>query len=562
MKPFTQHTGLAVAMDRANVDTDQIIPKQFLKRIERSGFGEFLFWDWAKQDDGTPNPDFELNQPGAKGASILITRRNFGCGSSREHAPWALEDFGFRVLVAPTFADIFYNNCFKNSMLPIRLSEEQVDELFARAEKYAPYHLTADLKACKLTDEHGFVAEFEVRAVPPAVPARRPGRHRAYPRTRRQDRRLRARAWHGVVVAMRSMKVILPAALIFFAAIFSAAAGEVGDESPQLRVETVLPGLDQPCGLTIRPGVKQKGVVELLFAETGARRIVAVATNRPDAPREVVIGFPGDSSGDDSDYPTGPTGLAFLTRTKLVVAGRDSEQDDKLLRVYNLPSDGTALPAEEFDYAVRSARTGKLPSSLVGRFYGLAKTGEALFVVTHDDYAQGLILKSAVEANRLDELQTLVATSKLAEGSSPIGITVNPNPQLQYLVVGLKGIAAEPRDSRLCFYSPKSGALALSLPCGLHDIVDLAYSPSGDLYAVDCAADVEQDGGVYRLDEQVVDGKQTCHPVKIATVRHPTSLVFSDDGTLYVTAQGPGIDSAAADPEGKQGVLLKITGEF
>jgi len=163
MKAFTQHTGLVVAMDRANVDTDQIIPKQFLKRIERTGFGEFLFWDWTKLDDGSPNPEFELNQPEAKGASVLLARRNFGCGSSREHAPWALEDFGFRVIIAPSFADIFYNNCFKNGMLPIQLSEEQVDELFDRAAKHGGYQLTADLDSCTLSDEHGFSTSFDVQ---------------------------------------------------------------------------------------------------------------------------------------------------------------------------------------------------------------------------------------------------------------------------------------------------------------------------------------------------------------------------------------------------------------
>ena len=163
MKAFTTHTGLVVAMDRANVDTDQIIPKQFLKRIERTGFGEFLFWDWARKDDGSPNPDFELNKPEATGASVLLTRRNFGCGSSREHAPWALEDFGFRVILAPSFADIFYNNCFKNGMLPIQLSEEQIDELFQRAAKYPGYELTADLDACVLSDTHGFSLPIEVQ---------------------------------------------------------------------------------------------------------------------------------------------------------------------------------------------------------------------------------------------------------------------------------------------------------------------------------------------------------------------------------------------------------------
>jgi 3-isopropylmalate/(R)-2-methylmalate dehydratase small subunit len=162
MKPFTTHAGLVAAMDRANVDTDQIIPKQFLKRIERTGFGEFLFWDWARHDDGSPNPDFELNRPEAKGATVLLARRNFGCGSSREHAPWALEDYGFRVVVAPSFADIFYNNCFKNGMLPVKLSEAEVDELFRRAAAHSPYKLTADLQQGTLSDEHGFSAKIDV----------------------------------------------------------------------------------------------------------------------------------------------------------------------------------------------------------------------------------------------------------------------------------------------------------------------------------------------------------------------------------------------------------------
>ncbi|MEX2170765.1 MAG: 3-isopropylmalate dehydratase small subunit [Pirellulales bacterium] len=162
MKPFTTHTGLVVTMDRANVDTDQIIPKQFLKRIERTGFGEFLFWDWRRKPDGSEDPDFELNRPEAKGASVLVARRNFGSGSSREHAPWALEDYGFRVVVAPSFADIFYNNCFKNGMLPIVLSESQVEDLFQRTARFAPYHLTADLHACTLSDEHGLSLTFEV----------------------------------------------------------------------------------------------------------------------------------------------------------------------------------------------------------------------------------------------------------------------------------------------------------------------------------------------------------------------------------------------------------------
>lgn len=162
MKPFTKLTGLVAPMDRANVDTDQIIPKQFLKRIERTGFGEFLFWDWRKKPDGSEDPNFELNRPETKGATILLARRNFGCGSSREHAPWALEDYGFRSVIAPSFADIFYNNCFKNGMLPIRLTEEQVDDLFRRAAAHKGYKLTVDLETQTISDDHGLKLPFDV----------------------------------------------------------------------------------------------------------------------------------------------------------------------------------------------------------------------------------------------------------------------------------------------------------------------------------------------------------------------------------------------------------------
>ncbi|HVU87731.1 MAG TPA: 3-isopropylmalate dehydratase small subunit [Pirellulales bacterium] len=161
MKPFVKHTGLVAAMDRANVDTDQIIPKQFLKRIERTGFGQFLFQDWRRLEDGSDNPQFELNLPRNRGATILLARRNFGCGSSREHAPWALEDYGFRAIIAPSFADIFYNNCFKNGLLPVRLDEGTVDELFRRAAREG-YQLTVDLETCTIADDAGFKVAFEV----------------------------------------------------------------------------------------------------------------------------------------------------------------------------------------------------------------------------------------------------------------------------------------------------------------------------------------------------------------------------------------------------------------
>jgi len=156
MKAFTKHTGLVAPLDRANVDTDQIIPKQFLKRIERTGFGEFLFYDWRS------DPGFVLNQARYKGASILVAGKNFGCGSSREHAPWALGEFGFVAIIAPSFADIFANNCFKNGMLPIKLTTEQVDQIMSRAQQHEGYELTVDLERQTVEDSLGLSILFVI----------------------------------------------------------------------------------------------------------------------------------------------------------------------------------------------------------------------------------------------------------------------------------------------------------------------------------------------------------------------------------------------------------------
>lgn len=171
MTPFTKHTGLVAPLDRANVDTDQIIPKQFLKSIRRTGFGANLFDEWRYLDRGEPgmdnsrrplNPKFVLNQPRYQGASILLARRNFGCGSSREHAPWAISEYGFRALIAPSFADIFFSNCFKNGLLPIVLREDEVDALFVAVLATPGYMLAIDLAAQTVTTPGGRVIRFEV----------------------------------------------------------------------------------------------------------------------------------------------------------------------------------------------------------------------------------------------------------------------------------------------------------------------------------------------------------------------------------------------------------------
>lgn len=162
MKPFRIHNGRVAPLDRANVDTDQIIPKQFLKRIERTGFGEFLFYDWRVRPDGELDSSFVLNEPRYRGASILVAGKNFGCGSSREHAPWALADYGFRAIIAPSFADIFANNCLKNGLLPVTLTKDEVDTLIAHALKIDNYELTIDLEARKVTDSSDFSASFAI----------------------------------------------------------------------------------------------------------------------------------------------------------------------------------------------------------------------------------------------------------------------------------------------------------------------------------------------------------------------------------------------------------------
>ena len=173
-EPFTRHTGLVAPLDRINVDTDQIIPKQFLKRIERTGFGQFLFYDWRFTGDGSPNPEFVLNEDRYQGATILVAGDNFGCGSSREHAPWALQDYGFRVIIAPSFADIFYNNCFKNGLLPVVLPADTVRRMLEGAAEQPRYTVSVDLERQVVTepggaadttgapDSHGASHRFEV----------------------------------------------------------------------------------------------------------------------------------------------------------------------------------------------------------------------------------------------------------------------------------------------------------------------------------------------------------------------------------------------------------------
>jgi len=162
MEPFTRLSGVVAPLPRVNVDTDQIIPAQFMKRVERTGYGEFLFYAWRYLPDGKPNPEFELNRSGYEGAQVLVAGRNFGSGSSREHAVWALHDYGFRAVIAPKFADIFYNNCVQNGILPVVLPDELVEELIRRAQRRPGYRLTVNLEHQTVYDSEGFEETFEI----------------------------------------------------------------------------------------------------------------------------------------------------------------------------------------------------------------------------------------------------------------------------------------------------------------------------------------------------------------------------------------------------------------
>ncbi|USK52324.1 3-isopropylmalate dehydratase small subunit [Bacillus sp. CMF12] len=161
MKSFTRFTGIVAPLDAANVDTDAIIPKQFLKRIERTGFGEFLFYEW-RYENGREKPDFILNREPYRNAPILLARKNFGCGSSREHAPWAIAEYGIRVILAPSFADIFYNNCFKNGILPVVLPEKDIEVLYQKSNESSGYQLRVDLENQRIEDSFGYMVEFDI----------------------------------------------------------------------------------------------------------------------------------------------------------------------------------------------------------------------------------------------------------------------------------------------------------------------------------------------------------------------------------------------------------------
>jgi hypothetical protein len=331
------------------------------------------------------------------------------------------------------------------------------------------------------------------------------------------------------------------------------------DESTQYTVETLAEGLDNPCGLAVRPNLPAIPPFEIYLSESGAGRVVRITTDKAAEVTPVVTGFP-KGSGQFSPYEVGPLGIEFITRNKLAVGTGGLGEGKDLIRVYTAPNDGKAIPYDQADYSIGPVEADSRTSTGQGRFFDLARIEadfeKALYATSTGDPKQGWLLKASAGGNRLADLQTFIATAPLTAAGDPMAVTVNPKPKSHYLLVGQVGELGDKRDSVVGYYGPSSGTPALLLKCGLYDVVGLAYSPSGgDLYAIDFAWHDAEEGGLYRLHAVAVDGRESCRPVKIASIERPTSLAFTPDGSLYITAFGDH-DSSDEKPSGK---LLKVT---
>jgi hypothetical protein len=334
---------------------------------------------------------------------------------------------------------------------------------------------------------------------------------------------------------------------------------EPGDESAPYTVETLADGLDNPCGLAVRPNLPAVAPFEIYFSESGAGRVVRATTEKPAEVAPVVTGFPKAKLHEDSPYEVGPLGVEFITQKKLAVGTGGLGDGKDLIRVYSAPSDGEVRNYDQADYSIGPVVADSRTTTGQGRFFDLARIEadieKALYATSAGDPKQGWLLKASAGGNRLADLQTFIATASITTAGDPMAVTVNPKPRSQYLLVGQIGERGDQRDSVVGYYAPSSGTPALLLKCGLYDIVGLAYSPSGDLYALDFAWHDVSKGGLYRLDAATVDGHEACRPVKLASIERPTSLSFTPDGALYLTAFGDH-DSPDDQPTGK---LLKVT---
>ncbi len=322
------------------------------------------------------------------------------------------------------------------------------------------------------------------------------------------------------------------------------------DESAKFQTEVLIEGLNNPCGLASRPAATEDTVDEFFFAESGAGRVLRFAVDSPTKTQEVLGGLNTLPFGNEKPLEVGPWALGFLTPSKLVVLGGVLENGKEQVGVYALSEESRALSADQTDHTVGPLAIGNNQP----RFLGIAMGETAAYFSSGAESAPGQIFYSALEANRLDSFRPLL---KEQIDEWPAGLCLSPvnSAGSQYLVASYVGGLQEARDSKLVFLAPVSGTLLLQIAPGLFDLVGLAYSDSGQLYAVDFAWQQPEGGGVYRLDDARLEGRPACRAVKIASMIHPTSLAFDSKGAMLVTTWG-----SLEKP--KQGQIIKIIGEF
>lgn len=330
-------------------------------------------------------------------------------------------------------------------------------------------------------------------------------------------------------------QLFLSAALIVVASITS---GSVADE----KVEVVVGGLKNPCGVAV-----QQGTGHVFVADSAAGRVVRVVDGQVE---EVITGSAGDIYGKGPKYDIGPLGLAFLNKDQLVVADGGYADGEENLRVFTLPERGQSA-IDYADCTLIGPITGSEEIKPEGNLYGVAVTKEAIFTTCNGDDTKGWVSRSLINGTKFEALERFIATKELVNVDAPVAITVSPRGEV---VVGQMGEISVGNDSLLSFYNANDGKLLMNKETGLHDITGLAYSPKGHLYATDFAWSALEEGGLFRLDREIIEGEQQISPVKITGLDKPTALTFGKDGELYITVIGP-VDEGAQVGDGQ---LLKL----